>query len=211
MPTSLLSRLPSALPDAATAGFFLVLWIAPALLWEGALKTGMLIMLVEFVLIHASGLLGSMLLGNTLGTARRLGLLFGFGAFYLIFILGFAFAFKEWWPVFAFGWLLLGKAGIAFDRGLPNDDRRIRLQATWAAACLFYLLGVMLTLFLPIPRLGITHAVVSSAQLTGSGYWISHPQTVVAFGLIYFTALSAIKLLDWRLPSVPRSSVRYRR
>lgn len=208
MRASLPSRLLSALPDAGMAAFFGLLWIAPTVLAPGAIKTGMLIMLVEFILIHASALLGSMLLGEKASTRQKLGVMLGLGALYLLFIAAFALAFQQWWPIVAFVWLMLGKASLAFDRGLPNAERQHRLQATWAASCLFYIVGVFLTVFLPVPRLGITHAVVSAAQLPGSGLWVDRPQTVIAFGFVYFAALAWIKSLDWRLPTLPKPASR---
>ena len=40
-------RLVAALPDAITAGFFLLLWLVPQWLGPTALRTGLLMMLVE--------------------------------------------------------------------------------------------------------------------------------------------------------------------
>ncbi|MBK9668648.1 MAG: hypothetical protein IPO74_01140 [Thermomonas sp.] len=68
--TSRLPRLLAGLPDAITAGFFLALWIAPQWLGPNALRTGLLMMLVEFILMHATGILGSMALADAGGSRR---------------------------------------------------------------------------------------------------------------------------------------------
>lgn len=194
-------RLAAAAPDALAAAFFLVLWIAPGLLAPTALKTGLLIMLVEFILMHASGMTGGILLDAGATRRNKLLALAGFAGFYLIFILGFCLAFKEWWPIAAFAVLLLGKASLAFDRSLPNAERMHRLGSAWALSAMAYLAGVFLTLFLPLPRLGLTSSVVADAKLAGSGHWVDHPHTVVAFGLIYFGFLAWAKYADLRLPA----------
>lgn len=196
---SLAARIASALPDLVAAGFFLLLWIMPGLLGADALKTGLLIMLVEFILIHASAMIGGSFLkpGVSRGT-KLLGLL-GFAAMYLIFIVGYCFIFRQWWPLLAFAVLLVGKASLAFDRELPSAERQQRLSSGWALSCLAYLGGVFLTLFLPLPRLGLSTEVVAAAGLEGGGHWVEHPHTVVAFGLIYFGFLAWTKIKDIRL------------
>jgi hypothetical protein len=208
MRPSLPMRLASAVPDSVAAGFFLILWVAPGLLGPKSLNTGLLIMLVEFVLIHASGMTGGIMLSPKLAPMQKLKVLLGFAAFYLIFILTFCFAFKAWWPLAAFAVLLLGKASLAFDRELPNAERQHRMSSGWALSCGAYLGGVFLTLFLPVPRLGLTSAVVAEAGLTGSGHWIDHPQTVVAFGVIYFGFLAWTKAIDLRLPGTNQAATR---
>ena len=50
-----------ALPDAITASAFVSLWIAPLWLGSRAVSNALLTMLVEFVLIHAAGMLGGVL------------------------------------------------------------------------------------------------------------------------------------------------------
>lgn len=198
------SRLLAALPDAVTAAFFLVLWVQPSVFGAGALRTGLLIMLVEFILLHASAMIGGSVLGRTPGTRLPWKLLLGFAAMYLVFIAAYAWAFRQWWPLLAFGWLLLGKASLAFDRELPTADRAHRLQSGWAVGCLAYLVGASATIFVPLPRLGLTSAIVAQAELAGSGHWVSYPHTVVAFGLFYFAVLALVKTMDFRLGPPPK-------
>jgi hypothetical protein len=206
MRAPLSARLVAALPDAAMGAFFLVLWIAPRALGAGALRTGLLIMLVEFVLLHASAMIGGLLLRRAEETRTGWAMLLVFGTLYLGFIAAFAWSFGEWWPVFAFGALLLGKASLAFDSRLPTADRAHRLQSGWALGCLAYVLGVLATLMLPLPRLGLDAAVVADAALVGSGHWVEHPHTVVAFGLLYFATHAWAKARDIRLGTPPRPS-----
>ena len=205
VPPPLTVRVAQALPDGLTAGFFLLLWIAPGILPEGALRTGMLMMLVEFILLHATAMIGGMVMAPT---GERRGLwkpLLGFGAFYLLFVAAWSWQFRAWWPFLAFGWLLVSKAWMLMQP-VPPEQRRLRMQSDWALATLFYLAGVFMGVFVPIPRLGLDGATISAAALPGSGLWVSKPQTVVALGLFYFGMLALARLRDWQLPADNRAS-----
>lgn len=189
----------AGLPDAVTAGFFLLLWLFPAWLGAAALKTGLLMMLVEFILLHATAMIGGTLLSREPGQPMRWRALAGFSVLYLAFILAWCLQFQAWWPVLAFGWLLAGKAALAMQP-VPVAAKRERLSSDWALGVIFYLGGVFATSVLPLPRLGLDRAVVAAADLPGSGQWVDRPHTVVAFGLVYFALLSVSKARGWKLP-----------
>jgi len=195
-------RLVAALPDAITAGFFLLLWLVPQWLGPTALRTGLLMMLVEFILMHASGMLGGMALANAGDGRRPWKPILLFGGFYLVFIAAWAWSFEAWWPLLALAWLVAGKLVMAWQP-LADAEKRERLQTEWGISALAYLGGVFVTLFLPLPRLGLDAGVVAAADLPGSGEWVDKPHTVVAFGLIYFSVLATSKLRGWRLPGKP--------
>ena len=161
-------RLLGALPDALTAGFFMVLWVAPQLLWPQALRTGLLMMLVEFILVHAAGMLGGIVLAREGQAGGRWKPILGFGAFYLVFIADWAGQFQAWWPLLALGWLLAGKLALVLQP-LPSADKRHQLASDWAIGVMAYLAGVFLTTFLPLPRLGLDRAIVAAADLPGDG------------------------------------------
>jgi hypothetical protein len=199
------ARLASGLPDAVTAGFFLVLWWAPAALWPQALRTGLLMMLVEFVLLHASGILGTLALAPAQHGRRRLppGVPLAAALFYLMFIAAWSWQFRAWWPLLTLAWLFAAKAWLLLQP-LPDADKRARMQSDWALGVLAYLGGVMATVFLPVPRLGLDHRVVAEADLPGGGLWVEQPQTVVAFGAFYFGVMAIARLRDWRLPHAGR-------
>ena len=201
-PSERIQRLVSALPDAITAGFFLLLWIVPHWLGPTALRTGLLMMLVEFILMHATGILGGMALSNAGDTRRQWKPILLFSSMYLLFIAVWAWTFRAWWPLLALAWLVAGKLALAWQP-LPDADKRDRIMSDWGISALAYLGGVFATLMLPLPRLGLTGDVVAAADLPGSGEWVDKPHTVVAFGLIYFAVLATGKLRGWRLPGKP--------
>ena len=192
----------AALPDAVTAGFFLLLWLVPQWLWADALRTGLLMMLVEFILVHATGFLGSMAMVNADDTGRRLKPILLFACFYLLFIAAWSWSFQAWWPLLAFAWLVAGKLVLAWQP-LADADKAERLRSEWGISVLAYLGGVFITMLLPLPRLGLSGTVVAAADLPGSGEWVDKPHTVVAFGLLYFGVLAISKLRGWTLPGKP--------
>lgn len=181
----------AALPDALSAGVFLAAWLFP-LHWGNALVGNLLlVMLLEFIVVHSSGFLGMTVLDTSASRARRVLAVLGFGAFYLSFVLAFAFIFQRTWAIWAFSWLLVSKlASIWFE---PSTAESARQQQLWALSAVCYVLGAFATTLLPLPRLGITPEVVSQLGLPGSGLWVEQPQKVVAFGLLYFGLLAAAK------------------
>ena len=197
-----MARVLAALPDAITAGFFLLLWLGPQWLGPTALRTGLLMMLVEFILMHATGILGGMALSNAGETRRQWKPILLFSSFYLLFIAAWAWTFRAWWPLLALAWLVAGKLALALQP-LADTDKRYRIMSDWGISALAYLGGVFATLMLPLPRLGLSGDVVAAANLPGSGEWVDKPHTVVAFGLVYFSVLATSKLRGWRLPGKP--------
>jgi hypothetical protein len=200
-PLPFLQRLTHAFPDAITAGIFLYAWIAP-LHWRKTLVADlMLVMLVEFILIHSAPFLGSVVMASGEALRKRLKAFAGLSILYSLFIGGFALGFKSWWPVMAFVWLVTAKlASILTDRHHTRRQQQ-RMQGYWGMSVLYYLLAVFATLFLPVPEFGITrhgHAY----GIPGSGEWVSHPNIVVAAGFLYFGLLAATKLAEqpgwWR-------------
>lgn len=208
MPAPLLfHRLAAAGPDAVTAGVFLTLWISPLALGASGVRNAVLVMLVEFVLIHAAGFLGGLLLNPALPRGRRVLVLAGFAGFYLMFVGAFMLAFQEWWPVLVFGWLILGKFGlIVTGRGASEAQASV-----WGMSALIYLLGAFATILLPLPRLGVGAEVVGQLGLPGSGLWVEQPHRVLAFGFLYFALLAAFKWHTVDRPPTQRPRSRRRR
>jgi hypothetical protein len=195
------TRLLRALPDAISVGFFLAVWFAPRAMGLDTVKTGLLIMLVEFMLVHASGFLGHAVYAEGVSATKKLWTLAGFALFYGLFIGAWALAFASWLPVVLFAWLLVGKATVALARSRPTPEHVERVRSDWALAALAYLGGGFATTILPVPQFGITSAVRAELDLPGSGHWVSHPESVIAFGALYFGFMAYAKWRDWVLPA----------
>jgi hypothetical protein len=96
-------------------------------------------------------------------------------------------------------WLLLAKLMRMFTAA-DSDEARWQRHSDWALTCMLYLGGVFATLFLPLPRLGITREIQPQLGIEGSGEWVSNPHIVIAFGALYFGALAWARWRDFRFP-----------
>ncbi len=199
-PARSMERAFGALPDALTALYFLSLWLFPLLFGPHAVRNGMLLMLVEFLLLHASIFLGNTAFSPGMPRAKKARRMGGFAVLYGLFVGAWAFAFQAWWPLLAFGWLLAIKFCGVFGRDADNAVRLQRLHNAWAIGALVYIGGVVLTSLLWVPRLGITPEVQAQFGLPGGGLWVEQPQKVIAFGFLYFGALALSKWRGWTLP-----------
>lgn len=189
------SSLGSALPDLALGVVYLVAWIAPGTFGTNVVPQLMLIMLLEFIIVHSSVFLGQAMFSSE-SRARRVKGVLGISAFYTLFILGFALAFKTWWPMLSFwGQTLNRLTGVLFGQA-PDGNHRLFLQRTWAVTAMAYLCFAGLTTLLPVPRLGIIDAYREG--IPGSGEWVDQPQRVIAFGFLYFTTVGISELFAHR-------------
>lgn len=198
MPKDGRGRWLTALPDAVTALAFLALWLVPVWFGAQALRNAMLVMLVEFFLVNASIFLGGIAVDHARPRSLRLLAVMVFGALYVALLSGFLYAFDAWWQLPVFGWLLLGKLALVFARP-PGPARMHAMRSAWVMGGMFYVGGVMLTLALPVPALGIDETVRVQVASLG-GVWGNEPQRLVAFGLLYFGVSAMAKWRGWQLP-----------
>jgi hypothetical protein len=183
----------AAAPDLGLAAVFLFAWLAPVELPDGIVGGLTLVMLLEFIIVHSSGFMGGILLGEA-PRQRKAMLVLGLSAFYTLFVGGFALAYKTWWPLASFWGLQANRMlGVLIGQS-PGGEERIFLARTWVAGVLFYLGGVFLTTLLPVPPLGLTSDVVGGQGLPGGGLWVDEPHRVVAFGFLYFAATGISEL-----------------
>jgi hypothetical protein len=202
----------NAAPDFATAGVFLVTWIAPATFGEQALKRLMLVMLLEFVVVHSAAFMGTVAVAPAGRAKRALGIV-GFGAFYSLFAAAMGLAFQSWWPVIAFAGLTLNRLlGVLLGQ-VPDAEQKAFIRMGWVASVEFFVGGCFLTMLLPVPALGVTPAVVAAQHFSVTGLWIEEPQRVLAFGVVYFalTGWSDLASHTWAAkhrPSAIRASIR---
>lgn len=179
----------AALPDFGLAAFALITWIRPSVFGLHWIRWFVLLMLVEFIVVHSSAFLGTIAFSRESAVRRIKGTIL-VSLFYTVFLVGFALGFKTWWPIVTF-WLLSANrlAGVLLGQA-PSGAEQELIKRGWAAGAVFYILGVMVTILLPLPRLGINPHVVAQLDLPGSGEWISHPHRAVAFAFVYFLAVA---------------------
>jgi hypothetical protein len=185
----LLRALPAGVLDLATAFVFFATWVRPAWIGRDWVRQGMLMMLVEFLVVHSFAFL---VVGGE--EERSVIALLGLGAFYLLFAGAFAAAFRSWWPVLLFAWLIGGKLWALVTGGDGADAQRAYLIQVWIVSTITYFGGLLLTSILPLPRLGIVgHG--RDYGIPGSGAWVDRPHRVIAFGALYFTTMGVARIV----------------
>lgn len=190
------ARLGSALPDLALSFGCFLTWVKPHAVGEWVPRWLLLTMLLEFIVVHSTGMMGAFAYGNASKREPIVGIL-GLGAVYSIFAGAFSLAFHTWWPFVSFWLLTLNRlTGVLLHR--DRDDAAGAqgvFMACWGLTTMCYLIGAVSTSAMPLPRLGFTPDVVASLHLEGGGLWVDEPWRVVAFGGVYFAAVGLLELL----------------
>src|SRR5690606_4733281 len=76
----------AALPDGLTAAAFAAIWISPFVFGEAGVRTAMLVMLLEFFLVHATGFFTAFVMAPGLARGKRVAAILGLSLFYLLMI-----------------------------------------------------------------------------------------------------------------------------
>lgn len=189
-----LAAVTAAVPDFAIAAVFLSTWLRPDSVQPGLAKTLVLVMLLEFIVVHSAGFMGVALAG-TMPAGRKVMAALGLGAFYTLFVGGFALAFKTAWPLWSFWGLTMNRVLGALVHRMDGSGSMDYVVRSWAGGAVFYLLFAFATVLLPVPRLGPTPAVVAGLGLEGGGLWIDEPWRPLAFGTCYFAAVGLAELI----------------
>lgn len=174
-----------AAPDLGLAAVFLITWVRPYAFGQTMVKHLVLVMLLEFLVIHSAGFMGGAALGAASKPKRLLAIL-GLAAFYSLFTGAFALAFQTSWPFVSF-WILTANRMLGVIVSPIEDLRRANVvMGGWALTVVAYLGCCFLTVMAPMPRFGITPEVVAAQHFSGGGLWIDQPHTAIAFGFLYF-------------------------
>ncbi len=190
---TILGRIASSLPDFVTATIFFITWIAPDTLGGNAVRDLMLVILLEFLVVHSSGFFGGVVFADEVPRLKRTLSILGLGTFYLLFAVGFSFAFSVWWPALVMLWLLLGKISAIWFAPVTHEQERTRQMTFWGISALFYVIGIFATTLLPMPEFGVTGSG-STYDIPGEGLWVDYPHKVIGFGTLYFVTLGYFKL-----------------
>jgi uncharacterized membrane protein YhdT len=205
LPTPL-RRLLAAIPDLGLAVLFVAVWIAPARFTPALPGQLALLMLFEFVLMHAGFVLltladfrtGRAGLGTGAGAyrQRRLSLVV-VAAFvaYLAFAALIARAAQDAWPFLALVATFVAKAGGLLLQAPAQDLERDRVVAVSLGCVAIYLVGFFATALVPgVPALGLADLPVDPG-FTGLPVWQEAPWRLCAWGAIHFAACAAVRAL----------------
>ena len=180
-------RLFAAIPDFLLAGTFLLTWIDPYALGQDALRFCMMTMILEFIIMHSSLFIGSCIYARE-DAVQRFRNAVGFALIYTAMAAGVAIAFQRWWPVLAFGSLMLTRVLGVLTGDTPSTYKEDYMRAGWGLSVLYYMGGFFVTTILPIPipELGVAAEVRHALDFPAEGFWVDEPQEMLAFGVIYF-------------------------
>ena len=196
--TSLLN----ALPDFGLGLTFIAAWIAPGMFGNEMVSNLLLVMMMEFVILHSSAFMGVVLLSGMKPRKKSISLV-GIGLLYSSFVVAFSYVFGSWWPVIAFWGMIFNRLqGVLMKKPGPVNEKII-LAKSWVVGMICYLGFVMVTSIVPLPAFGVTSNMITGVIGNAGGSWVEEPQTVLAFGFLYFctTAYSELYNHAWlRIP-----------
>lgn len=195
-----------ALPELISAAILFALWAEPQRFGVEWFKSGVLALLLEFFVIHASGFMAVLMYDPETPKAKRSLQIAGLGAFYLLFIGLCAWGFDASWMVWAFAWLLGSKLASIWSGGTPREIDRAVAIGSWALAVAVYLGAVGLTATVDVPRLGVTDAVRDAAGFDGKseGLWEAEPWRALAGAVLYFAVMGLSRPLFARRQAAAR-------
>lgn len=184
--------------DICIAATFLITWIAPYTFDERMVHKLTFMMLLEFLVVHSTGFIGAVAVRDN-SRLERAFMLTVLLVLYFLFAGAFAVSYGGWWPVIAFAALTLPKVPAILLHG--EDLRSIdRVMMNWAAMTALYLFGAFATLMYDVPPLGVTQEVIERQAFGVGGEWPEQPYRVMAFGVIYFSGMALVAMLNEIFP-----------
>jgi hypothetical protein len=183
----------TATPDFLVAASCLLTWLQPTRLGQRMVAHLVLVMLLEFIVVHSAGFIGVVIVGNG-SRLQKVLVLLGLGLLYSLFTGGFSLAEHTWWPFTTF-WILVANRILSVLVSPAEDLRDFPVvMVMWATGAALYLFGAALTSALPVPSLGVTPAVVALQGFRSSGLWVEEPWRPLAFGVFYFALFGVAEM-----------------
>jgi hypothetical protein len=193
-----------AFPELLSAGLLFFLWAEPQRFGIEWFRSGVLVMLLEFFVIHASGFMAVLMYDPETAAAKRGIQVAALAVFYLVLISAFAWGFDAWWMLAAFAWLCVAKLQAIWTGAPPTERDRMHAIVGWALSVVVYLGAVLLTVTSDVPTLGAGPAVRDAAGFkAGSAVWESEPHRALAAAVLYFTLMGLSRPLLSRAFALP--------
>ena len=194
-------RVASATPELLASVTYFVAWFAPASLPGELLRSLVLAMLVEFLVVHSSVFLSVFLYTGVPGLRHPVLVVLGIAVLYMTFAGAIGLALHSWMPVWIIGWLIGSRVLTLLVDPRGREGEPGRQRALWVAGAVCYLLLAFATALPPIPAFGLDEAARARMALPGEGLWIDEPQRPIAMGAFYFGLLALVELFDWGVPA----------
>jgi hypothetical protein len=206
-----LGRFVSAAPDLALGCTFLLTWIAPQLLGAGQATYAAQLMTLEFVVVHSAVIVGHMGMRSRSRVVNGAWIL-GLSALYSTIAILIGRASNDLWPLYSFWGLTANRLMTLVGSSGMDERRAARLGTRWVLSVGLYIAWVFLTIFLPIPALGIDPSMVPDNPRV-RGLWVEQPQRVLVAGAGYFFSQAYFDLRppQWLTNPPFRSRITHRR
>jgi len=156
---------------------------------------GVGIIVLEFILVHSGIFMAGIANRQSpeaiaMGSLQKTELLLL--VFYTLFAVAFAYAFQSYELLMIYLCVMVGRTmGIVTQ---PENSSQEAITRS-AMSAFFYLGAVFVTLFVPLPELGLSNSVLNEVYPNrGSGVWERKPEIALAAGILYFTALGIAEL-----------------
>lgn len=182
----------AAIPCFYLSYLLLRVWWEPMSIYEGTwVRFGVGLMLLEFILLHSGGMVSG-LMAQKDNLRDKLKLCFGLFVFYTIMVVTFAYSLESQALLWIFAAVSISRLVNAF--GYSNVDQ-LESQKRIGIGIILYLLVVAVSIFAPIPELGITGDVVAEVYpQRGGGLWEQAPERAIAAAALYFLLLGLSEL-----------------
>ncbi|MFZ4620846.1 MAG: hypothetical protein ACOYNS_09815 [Bacteroidota bacterium] len=190
----------NATPDLVMGLAFLATWIEPTALGSNMQKYFVTIMLLEFITIHSAAFMAfAIIAGNS--KIKKILRVIGLGIFYSMFIWAFTVNDGELWPMYAFWLMILNRIFSVLFGESEGGSQQIMLMFNWGWGVFCYLIAIFFTSLVPLPAFGWTPEYVKGLTGSASGLWFDTPQSLMAAGFLYFTAVGIFELYSPKLAS----------
>lgn len=193
--TAAMGKIISSTFDIALAILFFVTWADPTSSWARPVGFMLLLMLLEFITVHSSAMLGATWASDE-PRAKRLKTVVLMTLMYAVFIGAFSAGFMTWAPFLGFWVLSANRLLSMILGGRPGPEAKREAERGWARSVFLFVAGAFATTFFPVPRIGLTPEVMEGIDIAGSGLWVDEPWRVLAFGTIYFGIGGLLLLRD---------------
>lgn len=180
-----IGKLISASFDLGLATVFYITWSNPDSPLARPIGFMVLLMLLEFITVHSSAMLGSTWTSDE-PRKKRLRTVGLMTALYALLVGAFSAGFGTWAPFVGFWVLSANRLLSMFIGGQPGPKAKKDAERSWARSVALYLFGAFAVTFLPVPRRGLTPEVMADVDIASSGLWADEPWRVLAFGVAYF-------------------------
>ena len=186
-----MDELASAAPNLFLCLLFLIAAATPSLFGLGLITYLLILLQVEFFVIHSAANLG-VILESRLGSIFKLLLVLFFSGLYLGLIWLAVSKYGVTWPLWAFTGLTITRlAGLYI--GSESEGREAVIKRGWTVACITYI--GLLVYAMPFFTDSGSRAI-PNPELAGKAPWSDQANLAIVFGFLYFAITGVSALFD---------------